>query len=112
MSEHAWQIFKVDELAERVAGVEPRFFEFLRVTTLSCAVYRLPVGARDMQAPHLEDEVYFVIGGRGRLHIAGQERVVTAGNILYVKATSEHSFFDIEEDLTLIAIFGQSKPLW
>lgn len=112
MSEHAWQIFKIDELAAKVAGNEPRFLEFLRVPTLSCAVYRLPAGSRDMQAPHLEDEVYFVISGRGRLRISGQEREVGAGHILYVKATSEHSFFDIEEDLTLIVLFGQSKPLW
>lgn len=112
MSEHAWQIFSVAELAERVRGSEPRFFEFLREPTLSCAVYRLPAGARDMQAPHLEDEVYFVMEGRARLRIAGQEREVGKGQILYVRATSEHSFFDIEEDLTLIAIFGASRPLW
>ena len=111
MGDSAWQIFAIDELAAKLAGQEPRFYEFLRVTTLSCAVYRLPAGARDMQAPHLEDEVYFVVDGRARLRIAGHEREVRPGNILYVRATSEHSFFDIEEDLTLIAIFGHSRPL-
>lgn len=112
MSDHVWQIFDLKTLTAKVTGSEPRFHEFLRVPTLACAVYRLPAGARDMQAPHLEDEVYFVVSGRARLRIDGQEREVTAGNILYVRATSEHSFFAIEEDLTLIAIFGQSKPLW
>jgi mannose-6-phosphate isomerase-like protein (cupin superfamily) len=112
MSDGAWQVFKVDELATRVAGTEPRFLEFLRVPTLSCAVYRLPAGARDMQAPHLEDEVYFVVSGRARLRIGAEEHEAVPGSILYVKATSEHSFFDIEEDLTLIVVFGQSKPLW
>lgn len=112
MSEHAWQVFSLDELGQRVAGTEPRFLEFLRAPTLSCAVYRLPAGARDMQAPHLEDEIYFVVSGRARLRINGEDRAVTPGMILYVRATSEHSFFDIEEDLTLIAIFGASRPLW
>jgi len=112
MNDSAWQVFKVDELATRVAGTEPRFLEFLRVPTLSCAVYRLPAGARDMQAPHLEDEVYFVVSGRARLRVGAQEHEAVPGSILYVKATSEHSFFDIEEDLTLIVVFGQSKPLW
>lgn len=112
VSEHSWQVFMLDELARRVDGSEPRFFEFLRSSSLSCAIYRLPAGARDMQAPHLEDEVYFVVAGRARLRIDDQDREVKPGMVLFVRATSEHSFFDIEEDLTLVAIFGTSKPLW
>lgn len=112
MSEHAWQIFKLDDLAARVDGPEPRFYEFLRVSTLSCAMYRLPAGARDMQAPHLEDEVYFVVNGRARLRIGDQEHQIGKGMFLFVRATSQHSFFDIEEDLTLVAIFGASRPDW
>ena len=73
---------------------------------MSCAIYRLPVGARDMQAPHLEDEIYVVLEGKARLRIDGQERDVGAGTVLFVGATTEHSFFDIREDLTLLAIFG------
>jgi mannose-6-phosphate isomerase-like protein (cupin superfamily) len=106
MSNNEWSVFTLDELAQSVEGSEARFVEFLRTPTLSCGIYRLPAGARDMQAPHLEDEVYFVVRGRARLSVAGQEHEVSAGKILYVRATSEHSFFDIEEDLTLVAIFG------
>ncbi len=73
---------------------------------MSCAVYRLPVGARDMQAPHLEDEIYVVLEGKARLPRDGQEQDVGAGTVLFVGATTEHSFFDIREDLTLLAIFG------
>jgi len=108
MSQDAWQVFTIDELAKKVEGEQTRIFEFLRVPALSCVVYRLPAGARDMQAPHLEDEVYFVVSGRAKLRVAGEEREVKAGHILYVRATSKHSFFDVEEDLTLIAVFGAS----
>lgn len=87
-------------------GKEARLHEFIRSPALNCMVYRLPKGARDMQAPHLEDEVYFVLSGKARLRVAGQERQIAPGNILFVRATLEHSFFDIEEDLTLIAVFG------
>lgn len=62
-----------------------------------------------MQAPHLEDEVYMVIDGRAKLRVGGQEREVSPGNILFVRATLEHSFFNVEEDLTLIAVFGALK---
>jgi mannose-6-phosphate isomerase-like protein (cupin superfamily) len=111
MSDHQWRVFQLEELARRVEGKEAQFVEFLRAPTLSCGVYRLPAGARDMQAPHLEDEIYLVLSGRAKLKIAGQEQEVTAGTILYVRATSEHTFFDIEEDLTLIAVFGPVAPI-
>ena len=111
MSENEWNVFTLDELTRRVEGKEARFVEFLRTPTLSCGIYRLPAGARDMQAPHLEDEVYFVVSGRARLKVGGQEQEVSAGKILFVRATSEHTFFNIEEDLTLVAIFGAARPM-
>ena len=106
MSDSAWQVFSLEELSENVAGGEPRFHEFLRVPTLSSGVYRLPAGSKDMQAPHLEDEVYVVLEGRARLRTGDTEHEVGKGSILFVRATSEHSFFDIEEDLTLLVFFG------
>jgi len=109
MSEDDWQVFTVDDLKRRVEGAEVRFEEFLRTPSLTCGVYHLPAGARDLQAPHLEDEIYFVLSGRARLKVAGREHAVSAGNVLYVRATSQHTFFDIEEDLTLIVVFGQPK---
>ncbi len=111
-SEPVWQVFSLDELSAKVAGSEPRFLEFLRVPSLSGAIYRLPAGAKDMQAPHLEDEIYFVAEGRARLQVDDQEHEVRPGTILFVRATTEHSFFDVEEDLTLLAFFGASGPLW
>lgn len=101
-----WKVFNLADLKTRVAGSEPRFQEFLRSPQISCAMYRLPAGSRDMQAPHHEDEVYLVVEGRARLKIDGAEQAVGKGTILFVSATTEHSFFDIEEDLTLLAIFG------
>jgi len=111
MSEQHWQVFHLDELAKRASGGEPRFFEFLRVEGMSAAIYRLPAGAKDMQAPHLEDEVYVVTEGRARLRVGDEDRSVGPGNILFVRASEEHSFFDVEEDLTLIAFFGRPVPL-
>ncbi len=101
-----WKIFNTNELISKVAGTQPAFFEFLRSSQLSCAVYRLPAGSKDMQAPHLEDEVYMVLEGRARLHVEGQDQDVGPGTILYIKETTDHSFFNITEDLTLLAIFG------
>ena len=59
-----------------------------------------------MQAPHLEDEIYIVLEGSARLRVNDLEHDVGPGMILFVGATNEHSFFDIVEDLTIVAIFG------
>jgi mannose-6-phosphate isomerase-like protein (cupin superfamily) len=111
MAANVWKVFDLDDLRAQVAGSEPRFQEFLRGSQISCAIYRLPAGARDMQAPHLEDEVYLVLEGRARLNVNGAEQEVGSGMVLFVSATTEHSFFDIEEDLTLLAVFGPADGL-
>lgn len=112
MSDSAWKVFYLPELLERIGGDEPCYFEYLRMPGLSSGVYHLPAGAKDMQAPHLEDEIYLVIEGKARLRVAEQEREVGPGSILYVQATAGHSFFDIEEDLTLLAFFGPIGPAY
>ena len=108
MTANAWKVFHIDELKPQVAGNEPGFVEFLHESGLSSAIYRLPVGAKDMQAPHLEDEIYFVVSGKACLKVGDEEKDVGPGSILYVRATEEHSFFDITEDLTLLAFFGKA----
>lgn len=104
-----WKVFNLNELKSKVAGNEPRIFEFLRSAQMSCAIYRLPAGAKDMQAPHLEDELYLVLEGHARLRIDGQEQEVGPGMVLFVSATTHHSFFDITDDLTLMAMFGPAE---
>lgn len=109
MAQNTWKAFDLTKLKETVQGSEPCFFEFLRSPQLSCAMYRLPAGAKDMQAPHFEDEVYVVVEGRARMMVDGVEQEVGPGKVLYVGATTEHSFFDITEDLTLLAVFGPAS---
>ncbi len=106
----AWKIFHLRELIEKTSGGPGPYHEFLRVPALSCGVYQLPVGATDLQAPHDEDEVYFVIEGRARLRVDGREHEVERGSILYVAATSEHSFVEIVEDMTLLVFFASGGP--
>jgi len=106
------KVFESAELRKRVLGPEPRFFEFLSGPRLSGALYRLPAGARDLQGPHLEDEIYVVLEGRARLRADEVEQDVHPGTILFVPADTRHSFVDIEEDLTLLAIFSAAEKPW
>ena len=106
MADRDWKTFKLAEEIEAQRGSGRPYREFLRVPALSAGVYSLPVGATDLQAPHDEDEVYYVVSGRAKLRVDGEERSVGPGSILYVCATSEHSFFEIEEELTLLVFFA------
>lgn len=101
-----WEVFETDALMRKVAGDAPRIHEFLNQPSMSGIVYRLPAGCRDLQAPHAEDEVYIVLEGRAQLRVGDVEHQIGPGHVLYVRATTAHSFFDIQEDLTVLAFFG------
>jgi mannose-6-phosphate isomerase-like protein (cupin superfamily) len=110
VNDELWQAFDLaSEIAARKASGGP-YREFLRVPALSCGIYSLPAGASDLQAPHDEDEVYYVVEGCGRVKIGDQEQQVGPGSILYVQASSEHSFFEIEEDVTMLVFFASGGP--
>ena len=105
-----WKVFQLDDLLARKRGMSSPYFEFLRVPALSCGLYSLKAGAKDLQGPHEEDEVYLVLSGRGRLRVNGSEHQVQRGSLLYVRATSEHSLFEVEEDMTLLVFFASGGP--
>lgn len=110
MPRDAWKLFDVEAEIRRQRSSGSPYREFLRVPALSSGVYSLPAGATDLQSPHDEDEVYFVLSGSGRVRVEGEERPVGPGSILYVGATSEHSFFEIDEDITLLVFFASGGP--
>ncbi len=108
MSDSNWQVFDLAEIKEKLNGEAVEYLEFLNVPALNCGLYSLAAGSTDMQAPHDEDEVYLVLTGRARMRLAGEERSVGPGSLLYVGAATEHSFFEIEEDMTLLVFFAAS----
>ncbi|NIP14675.1 MAG: cupin domain-containing protein [Pseudomonadales bacterium] len=105
MSTNAWQVFHVDDLKSKLKGDAVEYSEFLRVPSVSCGLYHLTAGSRDMQTPHDEDEMYFVLEGRAQLKIGDETHEVRPGSVLYVQATEAHSFFEIAEDMTLLVFF-------
>ncbi len=110
MPESNWKVFELDDLLKKKREISPPYHEFLRVPSLSCGVYTLAAGSKDLQSPHDEDEVYYVISGKARLRVGDDEHTVRPGSILYVRATADHSFFEIEEDITLLVFFASGGP--
>ena len=110
MSDNTWQVFDLDEVTEKLKGEAVEYLEFLNVPALNCGIYHLSAGSTDMQAPHDEDEVYVVLKGKARMRLNNEERSVGPGSLLYVGASTEHSFSEIEEDMTLLVFFAASPP--
>ena len=110
MADPEWQVFSAAEEIAKLAASSGPYHEFLRVPSLSCGIYSMRAGSKDLQSPHDEDEMYFVIDGKARVRVGEVEREVGRGSILYVSATSEHSFIEIEEDMTLLVFFASGGP--
>jgi mannose-6-phosphate isomerase-like protein (cupin superfamily) len=97
-----------DLIRQQAAGSQP-YLEFLNEGTLSMGLYVLPVGAVDGQQPHSEDEVYYVLSGRGLFRLEQEDRPVQAGSIIFVAARQEHRFHSIEETLQILVFFAPAE---
>ena len=80
--------------------------EFLRCGSLSMGLYCLKAGQADLQKPHTEDEVYYVIGGKASFQSGQRRHQVEAGTLLLVERAEEHRFVDVTEDLTVLVFFA------
>ena len=101
--------FELDELVARLDTSRHDFAEFFKAETLSLTIAFWPAGGVDDQTPHSEDEVYFVASGRGRLRVAGEDRPVGRGSVIYVGAGVEHRFHAIEEDLKVVVFWSPPR---
>ena len=101
--------FVAQELLARLDPGAHDFAEFFRSSTLSLTVARWPAGSVDDQEPHTEDEVYYVVSGRARVSVAGEDAAVGAGSIAYVAAGVEHRFHDIAEDLEVVVFWAPPR---
>ncbi len=82
------------------------YVDFLASERLSVGLAVWPAGSADNQQPHREDEVYYVISGRGVIRVEDEDRPVKAGSLVFVGAGVEHRFHDIEEDLRVLVFWA------
>lgn len=96
----------VEVVVEAARSPAGPYVEFLRVPSMSAGVYVLPKDGVDRQSPHAEDELYYVVRGRGRFRHGTDERPIRAGDALFVSAREPHRFVAIEEELVLFVVFS------
>jgi mannose-6-phosphate isomerase-like protein (cupin superfamily) len=100
--------------AHEIPGLDPQprdadghgYVDFLASDKLSVGLAVWPRGATDHQRPHSEDEVYYVVEGRGTIRVADEDRLVQPGSLIFVRAGIEHRFHDIEDDLRVLVFWA------
>lgn len=103
------QAFDVSKLRAEQEKSNRAWLEFLRASSLSMGIYHLKSGQPDLQQPHGEDEVYYVLGGQANFWAGGQVRTVGPGTLLFVQRAVEHRFCDVTEDLTVLVFFAPAE---
>jgi mannose-6-phosphate isomerase-like protein (cupin superfamily) len=98
--------FEYGEVGRQQAASGKPYLQFINEGTMSLGLFVLPAGSTDTQSPHTEDEIYYVVAGRGAIDVAGKRRPVQPGSIVFVAKEVEHRFVDIEEDLSLLVFFA------
>ncbi|MGD0490316.1 MAG: cupin domain-containing protein [Steroidobacteraceae bacterium] len=97
-----------DVAADRALRGTP-YLEFLRVSSMSAGLYALPAGSRDGQLPHRQDELYYVVRGKARMRAGTEDRSIGPGTLVFVAASVEHRFYQIEEDLEVLVFFAPAE---
>ena len=100
---------ELSDLAARQEESGRPYLEFISVPDLSVGLYVLAEGQPDLQQPHAEDEVYYVVSGAGRITVGDEVRDVRAGTVVFVAARVPHRFHDVTDDLTLFVAFGPAE---
>jgi mannose-6-phosphate isomerase-like protein (cupin superfamily) len=98
--------FAIDELRSQRQKSGNAYLPFFKVPSMRMGVYALGAGAEDKQSPHDEDEVYYVLSGRGTLRVESEEHPVQPGSLVFVAAHATHKFHSITEPLEVLVFFS------
>jgi mannose-6-phosphate isomerase-like protein (cupin superfamily) len=101
--------FAVEEIERLRQQAGKSYLEFLRIPAMSAGLYTLPAGSVDSQKSHKEDEMYYVVRGRARMHVGSEDREVEAGSVIFVPAEVDHRFHHIAEELVVLVFFAPAE---
>ena len=99
----------VEEIDQQRGESGKLYREFLRVPAMSAGLYVLAAGATDLQEPHHEDEMYYVVRGKARFIAGDEDQEISAGSVLFVAAEVEHRFYDITDELAVLVFFAPAE---
>jgi mannose-6-phosphate isomerase-like protein (cupin superfamily) len=83
-----------------------KFTYALRHGTMKLGLYA-PLG-EDTQGPHKQDELYFVVSGRGYFERGDERRPFGARDVIFVPAGEHHRFVEFTQDFATWVVFWGS----
>ena len=99
--------FDIDGARERLAASGG--YEIVHESPgLEIGVYVLVAPEPDRQQPHEDDEVYYVLEGRGTLDVEDETVELEEGHAVFVPAHAEHRFSSYEV-LSLLVVFERKR---
>lgn len=100
----------VFDFSQLLTQTAQQYLEFVRVSSFSVGIYVLNAGEPDLQEPHSEDEVYYVVGGRAKMKTGSDGDLksfdVGPGTVIFVPARMDHLFYEISERLAVLVFFA------
>lgn len=67
-------------------------------TDLTITWVEVAPGASQVRHSHAPEQVYVLVAGAGRMHVGGEEREVTAGDLVHIPANTTHGIENIGEE--------------
>jgi mannose-6-phosphate isomerase-like protein (cupin superfamily) len=87
-------------------GTSNGYDEILATPALSVGRFTAQPGHEDTQAPHTQDELYFVTTGTAELLIEDTHHSMTAGSIAYIPSGTPHRFTNITHAIEVLVFFA------
>jgi len=98
-------------ITDAVADLDPdelQHKEVLDAGPITAEVGKYPPNSSAPKNPHNEEELYYILSGSGKLRVGDDTHDIEAGDLVYVEPATEHDFFHITEEVTVLIIFGPS----
>ena len=100
--------FEFESVRERLAAGSGGYEIVHESLGLEIGIYVLVAPEPDRQQPHEDDEVYYVLEGRGTLDVEGETVELQEGHAVFVPAHAEHRF-SAYELLSLLVVFERQR---
>lgn len=98
-------LFDLDDLVSKI-GKGEYWTDFLKVRHMQAGVLRLRPSEEDTQAPHDDDELYFVVEGSGYIEMGKESRPVKKGSVIFMPARMAHRFYGNKDTLVVLYMFA------
>jgi mannose-6-phosphate isomerase-like protein (cupin superfamily) len=86
---------------------ENYFLDFLQTHSFDVGILVLKPGQKDIQKPHSQDELYYIIEGNGFIEIGNTTRSFHSGSCIFIPSNTHHRFFDNISRIVVLYVFSK-----